>query len=104
MATTQTDIYEGDIGTVFRVTILDNGVALPIADATVKSLRFKQPDGTIVTKDATFSIDGTDGRIQYIAEDGFLSQVGVWEIRGVITTPAGHWTSTKGSFTVKEID
>ena len=102
--TTQMDIYEGDGGTIFRVTITDNSIVIDISNATAKYIRFKQPDGTILLKSANFSSDGKDGKIQYIAESGFLDTVGVWELRGVITTPAGHWTSTKGSFTVKEID
>ncbi len=104
MADAQRDVLEGDEGTVIRVTLVDGSTIVDASSATEKVIRFKQPDGTIVEKTASFSTDGADGKIQYVAESGLFVQTGVWEIRGRIRTDEGKWTSSRGSFTVAEVD
>ena len=74
------DVQLNDYGTVFRVTITDDGVAVDVSSATTKSIIFKPPSGSKTTKTATFTGSGTDGRIQYTTVAGDINVVGLWYI------------------------
>lgn len=86
-----TDIYKGDIGTIFRATVTDNATPKDISSATLKQLIFLKPDRTKLTKTAAFTTDGSDGKIQYTTILNDLDQVGRYVIQGYIETPAGKW-------------
>lgn len=95
-----TDIFIGDIGTIFRATVKDNGVARDISSATLRQLIFQKPDETTVTKTATLTTDGTDGKMQYTTILNDLDQAGRWVVQGYIETPAGKWHTDFYRFTV----
>lgn len=96
------EIHLNDIGTVFRLTIVDcDLVAIDISTATVKNVTFKRPDGTTFTKTGVFATDGTDGVIDYVTIDGDLDMSGEgWKIQAVVTLSTGTWSSEIGLFTV----
>ena len=94
-------IHLNDIGTVFEVTLKDEtGTVLDISSATVKQIVFQKPDKTLITKTASFSNTGTDGKIRYISQAGDLDQPKSWQIQAKVTLPSGSWSSDIGSFTV----
>jgi hypothetical protein len=94
------DIHVDDIGTIFEITLLEDGAAVDIADATAKHLVFQLPDGSTMSKPAVFASDGADGIIQYVTVSGDLSQAGNWKMQAKITTPAGSWSSSTSWFKV----
>jgi len=73
-----------------------------ISDATVKKLRFKKPDLSTVDVTASFTTDGTDGKIKVVtAAGGFLlDQVGPWKVRGYVERPSGKFRSLPAEFYV----
>lgn len=92
-----------DVGTILEVTIVDElNVVQDISTATSKQFIFDKPDGTQLTVSASFSTDGTDGKIQYTFASGNIDQVGLWIYRGKVTSPAGTWTSEDYTFTVED--
>jgi hypothetical protein len=93
-------IHVNDIGTDFRVTIVDNNTAVDISSATSKTITFQKPNGVSVEKTATFVTDGSDGKIRYITVDGDLDDGGTWKIQGKVVTPAGSWNTDVESFRV----
>ena len=93
------EIREGDVGTVLEVEIREDDVALDVSDATTKQILLRQPDGTTLTKTATFSSDGTDGRIRYVVVDGDLT-AGRWAIQGRVVTGSGEWSTEIEAFKV----
>lgn len=97
-------IHVGDVGTLFRVRILDCDTGEPedISGATVKEIRFKKPTGVILVKTATFSTDGIDGYIQYMVISGDLDMSGTWEIEGYVEGVGFKNTSSKGTFYVAD--
>lgn len=97
-----TDIYVGDIGTIFRATVKDGGVAKDISSATKIELTFRKPDGTEATKTATFTTDGSDGKMQYTSVLNDLDQAGRWILQGYLETPAGKWHTDLYHFLVME--
>lgn len=95
------EIHKLDIGTVLRLTMLDcDEVILPINDATVKEIILKKPDKTVITRTASFTTNGIDGKIEYITVLDDLDIKGTWNIQGRIVTPSGEWKSSIAKFKV----
>ena len=53
------EIHVGDIGTIYRVRVLDDGVDFDFSAANVMELIFKMPNGVILHKTATMTTDGS---------------------------------------------
>ena len=94
------EIHLDDVGTRFEVTIKDDGVVVDISAASVKEIIFKRQNGSLLTKSASFTTDGTDGRIDYTTVSGDLTQVGIWNIQAKITLGSGTWRSEVEEFEV----
>lgn len=74
-----------DVGVVLELTITkeSDGTALDISSATTRQILLKPPrGGATVTKTATLSGAGTDGKMRYVTEAGVLSAAGTWKIQG----------------------
>lgn len=86
------EVHVGDIGTAFRLTLEECGVAVDISTATILSVLFEKPDGTVATKTANFYADGTDGVVQYKTVSGDLDQYGKWKLQAYVEMPdwSGH--------------
>jgi hypothetical protein len=99
------EVHLNDIGTVFRVTLLDGTTPVDVSTASVMSLHFKKGEtGTVITKTATHFTDGTDGIIEYIAVPGDINEEGLWKIQAEITFPGGsRFAAEVGSFVVNAI-
>ena len=96
----QNEIHVGDIGTVFQVTVLDGGEAIPLQTATTKQLIFTKPSREKLTKAAAFVTDGSDGKIKHTSVSGDLDESGNWKIQAYIVLPGGSWKSDIGEFFV----
>ena len=96
-----TNIHNGDIGTIFRLTIVDSsGTAIDVSSASVKKIYFQDPSGNKSVEDASFYTDGSDGIIQYTAVSGDIDETGNWQIQGYVETTDGKFFSEKESFAV----
>ena len=81
----------GDVGTVIRLVVQDQDEAiLDVSSASTKQIIFRKPSGATLTKVASFSTDGTDGRIQYATIAGDIDESGIWQMQGYVVTPT--WT------------
>lgn len=94
------EIHVGDIGTIFRITVNSDSSPLDISAASTKQIIFRKPDGNIMTKDAAFYTDGTDGIIQYATLEDDLSIAGTWKIQALVALPSGNWRSSISEVTV----
>jgi len=98
------DIRIGDIGTVFEITVKDDSDVVDVSSAIAagtKEIIFVDPDGAEVAHSASFTNDGTDGKIRYIRQSGDIYRPGNWEIRGKVIITAGTFNTTHGNFLVK---
>lgn len=80
----------GDVGVVIRLTVTEDGAVKDLSAATSKSLVFTKPSGAQTTKNASFTLTGADGRLQYTttaASD--LNEVGRWRVRARVGGVAG---------------
>lgn len=100
MATCADEIHLGDVGTVFRVNLVDCGVAVDLTGYTALNIIFQKPDNSTVTQTATLFGAATGGVIEYttIADD--LDQTGIWRLQAEVTLPTGKWRSDIEKFRV----
>jgi len=94
------EIHVGDIGTAFRVALLDGETPVDVSGATALTIFLKKPDSTVLTKTAAFYTDGSDGIIQYVSVEDDLDLAGTWRIQARATLPTGTWSSSTGRFKV----
>jgi hypothetical protein len=92
----------GDYGTVIRVTITEDDVAVNISAATEKVIRLAKPDGTVTEYTASFTTDGTDGLIQSTVASGVLDQAGIWKVQGRVKTASAQWYSSTSEVEVED--
>lgn len=90
----------GDVGTEIIVTITDDDEVVDVSTATIVFI-FRKPNCDVVEKTGTKTTDGTDGKVQYTTESGFLDARGEWRFQVRITIGSDVWTSTQGGFTVE---
>ena len=94
-------VHNADIGTIFRLTIVDiAGAAIDVSTATVKYIYFQKPDGTKKKKTAVFYTDGSDGKIQYTTVSGDIDQAGLWQVQGYVEISSGKFFTVKTNFSV----
>ena|SRR5687767_15131557 len=91
----------GAIGALIVVTVKEDDVVVNLSSVTSKSLVFKKPNGSSVTKTAAFFTDGIDGKLKYVTETGFLDVAGLWRIQADVVFPSGYdGPSEVGTFRV----
>jgi len=97
-----TIIHVGDVGTVFTLTITEtNGTtAVDISTATVKTFYFMKPDGTKVNKTASFTTNGTDGKLTYTTAAADISMAGTWQVQAYVEIGTSKYYSSKTTFAV----
>lgn len=96
------EIHVDDVGTIFRITLMDGSSPVDLTGATAKSIIFEKPDKTSVSKDADFYTDGADGIIEYTIETDDLDMAGSWRIQAQVTLTSGTWSSDILGFVVHE--
>lgn len=94
-------VHNGDIGTIFRLTITDtSGTAIDVSTAATKYIYFQDPTSAKVQKTAVFTTNGSDGKIQYTSVSGDIDMVGTWQVQGYVETSLGKFWTEKDSFKV----
>jgi hypothetical protein len=93
-------LRQGAVGAVIRVRLFENGAALPASTATVKTLKFQKPSGTVISRPAVFETDGSDGRFLYTTVDGDLDESGPWVGQMFLELASGKFPSEEFSFNI----
>ena len=93
------EIHLNNVGTEFRVTVLESGTAVNVAAAT-NYIKFSKPDNTVVTQSGSLYTDGTDGIIKYTSVSGDLDTVGTLKIQAFVDFGVNEFYSDIGSFKV----
>lgn len=89
------DLHEGDYGTVLEIEVVEENElgeleAVNISSGTTLQFKFIAPNGTELTKTSVLTTDGSDGKMRYIIEPGFLNQTGIWQWMGFLAL--ANWT------------
>jgi hypothetical protein len=97
------EIHKDDIGTVFKLTIVDQaGAVVDVSSDPSPEIKFRVSSQEI-TRVASFTTDGTDGVIQYTSVSGDLTPIGNWTMQGHVDLTAGEWHTTIVPFKVLDI-
>lgn len=94
-------VREGQQGTVFRATIKDDAdeQAVDVSNASTMEIKARKPDGTVVTKSASHTSDGSDGQIEFEDSQGeFTDATGWWRYWGYVELPGG-WSGDSTTLT-----
>jgi hypothetical protein len=103
-------LHVGDYGTEFVLTIkkrvsgVDSIVDISSASAAgSKKIMFKDADGTVFERTASFKTDGTDGKIAYTTVSGDIAVSGPLKYRGtVVLSPTQNYQSSTCEIEVYE--
>ena len=94
-------IFVSDIGTEFRVTVTDDGVAVDLSSAVEILFIFRKPDGTTLEVNGELYTTGVDGIVYYNTVAGDIDQSGVYKLQVRVTISSGNvFSSSIGSFKV----
>lgn len=108
MARCETNLQVGVIDAKLEVVILEcdevTGAEVPvdISSATTKNIVIRRPDHTLLAKPATFSTDGTDGKLFVLTESNDINIEGTYKVQGHIVMTGWNGRSTIGEFEVDE--
>jgi hypothetical protein len=95
------EIHEGDTGTVLEATVKDeDGAVVDISTATITNFLVRRPDNSLLTWSASFTTDGTDGKIQYTSASNTFNQDGNWRLQGRVAMPLWSGRTDWYEFTV----
>jgi hypothetical protein len=94
------EIHAGDIGVVFNITIMNGTAVLNVSNANSISIIFQKPDSSDLTKTATLTTNGTDGKIKYTTVAGDLDQIGTWQIQARVNFGASVFSTDIQKFKV----
>lgn len=97
-------IFEGDEDTHIELEIQEDGITQDISTASVKQIKLTDPDGSITTKTALFTTDGSDGLIYYpLVKADTQGKPGLWSARGYAEIGSWKGHSTAYNFMVHEV-
>lgn len=74
------DIHVGDYGWTGKLTLLQDGNAVDISTYTTCDIVFVKPTGVVITKEATFDTDGTNGVLACTIESNEIDVAGIWRV------------------------
>lgn len=80
-------VRQGDVGTVFEITIVDENGAVDISNSATRYIVFGRPVVGWFSRLADFSTDGKDGKIRYKTQPGDINVTGEWRIQGRVGLP-----------------
>mgnify|MGYP006081573935 CR=1 FL=1 len=94
------EIHVNDIGTEFRILILDKDAVVDLSFASELTIIFRKPNGSILSVTADLYTDGSDGIITYTSVDGDIDQSGIYKIQSYVAIGSSSYSSSIGSFKV----
>jgi len=98
------EIKLGSYGTHINITVMDESTSLPlnISSATVKKFVFilPTPARREVIKTASFTTDGSDGKLSYVIAYGDLTVSGDWEVYAYVESTPYNGNTSSSFFTV----
>lgn len=85
-------IQVGAIGLVMTLTIEEDGAVVNISSATAKTIKIRKPGGAVLTKNAAFTTNGSDGKLTYTTLADDIDKVGEYKVQAYVemTGFTGH--------------
>ena len=93
------EVHIGDVGTVIKLTIEENGTAIDVTAATSIIVDFERPDGSTLTLTG-YIFSGTSGIVAYDSLAATFDQAGPWRAQARVVLGAATWRSSIAKFNV----
>jgi hypothetical protein len=93
-------VQQNDAGLAYTVTINDANGPFDVSRASLVQYLFQKPDGSMLTVNASFVNDGTDGQVVYITGPSDFDQPGTWSHQVYIVIGSSHKYSNTTRFKV----
>lgn len=95
-------IQLSDYGQDLTLRVLNEGTltAVDISAATTLQIIATKPSGTVLTWTASFSTNGTDGKLKYLIPAGVINETGRWTCQGRVVTASSEWRTSVTKFRV----
>jgi hypothetical protein len=79
------EVQESTAGVLIEFVVLDDaGAPLDISGASTKKLYFRKPNGITISKDAEYTTNGADGKLQFSTTANDLSPYGLWQVQAYL--------------------
>jgi len=80
--------HVGDLVPIEITVNKDDGSIMDLSTASAKDFVIRKPDGTKLTRAASFSgAGGTDGVLKYTLLESENDMAGIWRIQAIVTLP-----------------
>lgn len=96
------EIHKNDIDVQFRITVNNCGVLEDVSRFTTTQFIFEKASGTLLTVNASFLTDGSDGILVYNTVAGDLNESGWWRIQVLLSNASTTLRTEIGKFQVFE--
>ena len=97
-----TDLQVADVGVVIELEITDGTDPIDVSAATTIEIIIKRSGSASITKTATFTTTGVDGKIRFTTVATDFAQVGEYGVQAHIVLGAQDWRTTVAALDVAE--
>ncbi len=94
-------VDDSSIDLIVTVTQSDGTTPIDISQASSIFIYLYRPDGGLITGNASFLTDGTDGKIQYITQINDCNIQGIYKIQAKYIIGGATKRTEKSSFVVE---
>jgi hypothetical protein len=85
------NIHVDDTNVTFTFIVMEDCLPTDISGATIKTLTFRKPSGSTITKTASFTTTGVDGSIYYASVAGDIDEAGIWRVQADVELGIGSY-------------
>lgn len=80
------ELQVGDVNVPIRLTVVDSaGTAVDLSGYSTLEILLDDPDGNTSTLTASFTTDGTDGKIEAATTSGLIDEAGTWFVQAKVS-------------------
>lgn len=96
------EVHIGDVGTIVRISITENGSPLDLTDATVIKIKFERKDRTSFQVEGSVYGPAIDGVVQCVSDATYFTGKGKMTVQVYVEYPSGKWHTSEAEFEVFE--
>lgn len=96
-------LHVGDVGVLVKLTVMQDGAVKDVSTATTKQIVINKPGGTVVTRTASFTTTGADGKVQCATESTDLTEVGTYRTCAYLVMGSWSGYSDGATFEVRAV-
>jgi hypothetical protein len=96
------EVHLGDIGTIIRISITEQGDPLDLTDASVIKIKMERKDRSTLFVDGAVYGNPLNGQVQCVSDDTYFTIKGKTTGQVYLEYPSGQWHTSEFEFEVFE--